>query len=163
MNKHFIFRLSAMTTTTLLAILSNSVVVQSADEGNKGEIRLALNSAYLSTPIEIGGLKVRQLSLTGALKQTNGIGKLTLDPNSCFLNQFGDTTACTRIAPLLWKVNFKQLKIDDPNKQKRRLYSITGDGLPKRLFLVVPPSAAGPYRFILESDKNPAQVVITLE
>lgn len=163
MNKRFIFSLSAMTTAMILTTFITSATVQSADEAKKGQIKLALNSVFFVTPIKIGNGKYRQVSLTGVLKETSGTGSLKLDINTCRLNQFGDKTACTKIGVFPYEVKFQRLRIDDPQKQKRRLYSITGKGLPKNLFLVVPSSAAGPYRFISSSDKNTTQAVITLE
>ena len=40
------------------------------------------------------------ITLTGTIKGDQGSGTLSLDPNSCVLNSFGDTGTCTQLLSL---------------------------------------------------------------
>jgi hypothetical protein len=64
-------------------------------------------------------------------------GVLSLDPNTCSLNAFGDPGACTLIAIQGIAVDIRQREIADPSNLNRRFYDVTGEGLPPGLALIV--------------------------
>jgi hypothetical protein len=156
-----------ISTALLMALIASSLFlsingVQSADENQADVIRLFLRSAYLSSPIEVGNVKCRQISLTGIIKGEEGSGRLVLDPNSCFLNSFGDTKVCSKVFPPTIEVKFRRLQDQDPEGLGRMLFSVTDDNLPKTFCLVVPTNEKASYRFVLGPEDR-AQDVVTLE
>ncbi len=132
-------------------------------EGNNNN-KLAMMSAYQVSSFKIGDKTYRQAAFVGVLKDEGGQGVLMLDPNTCGLNEFGDAQASTRLAHDHYKVELQRLDTKDPNKLRRYLYSVTGEGLPKSLFLVVATGeeVAG-YRLVVGVEKGSATSVITLE
>jgi hypothetical protein len=157
----------SMSTALLAAVIASSLFlstngVQSADTNKADVINLSLNSAYLSTPIQVGPRPCRRITLTGTIKGDAGSGTLALDPNGCVLNSFGDTQACTLIATFGQDVKFQRLQQEDPRNLGRILYSVTGDELPKGIFLVVPTNEKAAYRFVLGQEAG-TPAVVTLE
>jgi hypothetical protein len=87
--------------------------------------QIALESKYLSTAVEgFHGYRI-----AGKL---GGKAKLTMDPNICALNQYGDRTICTKIALTVQDVKLSELKIKDPTGQGRRLFGVSGHDLHAR-------------------------------
>ncbi len=157
----------SMSSALLTAFLASSLFlstngVQSADEKKADEIKLSLNSAYLSSPIKVGQRQYRQIALTGTIKGDEGSGTLSLDPNACGLNPFGDTAICTRIATTAQKVKLQRLRMADPKNLGRMLFSVTDDELPKPFSLVVPTNEKASYRLVIGQEAG-AQTVVTLE
>jgi hypothetical protein len=64
---------------------------------------------------------------------------LTLDPNTCQLDAFGDRTICTRIAVRRLDVHCHELRLADPSGRGRRIFSLRASGadaLPASLTLI---------------------------
>jgi hypothetical protein len=89
-------------------------------------------------------------------------GTLTLDPNVCGLNNFGDPTICTEIAPRKIKVELAPTDTADPSGQNRNLYGVIGKGLRNPLFLVELTQPGSSFRFVSRAGDDVARVV-TLE
>ncbi len=155
----------ALTTVSVLAILplgSPFLLAQAGNNNNNN--RLAMMSAYQVSSFKIGEKVFRQAAFIGVLKDEGGQGILMLDPNTCSLNEFGDAQASTFLAQDHHKVELRRVGTADPNKLRRYRYSITGEGVPKSLFLVVATGEeiAG-YRLVVGTEKGGASAVITLE
>jgi hypothetical protein len=97
----------------------------------------------------------------GEITDAGGSGVLLLDPNACSLNEFGDRSECTLIGFPQRKVTLARLRADDPLKQGRRLYSVTGEKVPAKTTLVAPGAAGGNYRLLIDSDKGQSLVTLT--
>ncbi len=84
-----------------------------------------------------------------------GSAQLVLDPNGCSLNQFGDTTICTLMAPRVFECELKPLKLADPLKLNRTVFEIvpTDFPLPPRFHLVTA-SKSHPMRLVISSDDS---------
>jgi hypothetical protein len=102
-----------------------------------------LDSAYLARAISLSpdapGAHAVSLLVDGWLGQEAVRAILIADPNVCTINDFGDRTACTRLAPRSYAVALTRLRADDPAYAGRRLYAITGAGMPDGLTLVMYP------------------------
>lgn len=101
-----------------------------------------LESLYLATSVRLGadgpgGHGIR-LALTdgGAAEMT---GTLSLDPNACSLNAFGDREMCTKIAIRVIAVTATLQRLGDPKGLGRSFYALHGEGLPHDLALIVYP------------------------
>ncbi len=153
-------RMASLIMALVFLVGSSNLPGQEGNNNNK----LAMMSAYQVSSFKIGDKTYRQAAFIGVLKDEGGQGVLMLDPNSCSLNEFGDAQASTRLAHDHHKVELRRLDTKDPNKLRRYLYSVTGEGLPKSLFLVVATGeeTAG-YRLVLGAEKGGANSVITLE
>lgn len=134
--------------------------------GAAGERPFDVRSAYLGDPL-LGGHRVRLEGFVGGIPGAGAI--LELDPNRCQLDEFGDVTTCTRMAPRRIEVKLSQVKIGDPSGMGRQLFVV--QGLPTepahspgpRLFLVVPPQGSGDsWRLVLDAGEAGRRVV-TLE
>lgn len=86
---------------------------------------LHLDSLYLVTGIELGGHTVHRIRLDFGGRDRDARHQLILDPNTCTLDAFGDTTACTRMALRTVDITLTPHQTDDP----RHLYLLTGEGL----------------------------------
>lgn len=153
--------MAALALTLLLIGLSAPAQQGDNNDNNK----LSMMSAYQLNSFRVGDKTYRQAAFVGLLKDEGGKGVLMLDPNTCSLNDFGDALASTRLSHDHYQVELKRLATADPNKLRRYLYSITGEGLPKTLFLVVATGeeTAG-YRLVLGAETGgEASAVITLE
>lgn len=104
---------------------------------------LHLESEYLATAMSLSpdapGAHAVALFVDGWLGQEAVRGKLIADPNVCDVNEFGDRTACTRLAPRSYSVALTRLRAEDPACAGRKLYAITGAGLSDGLTLVMYP------------------------
>lgn len=154
-------RLMTMLTMALVFLFGPSELP--GQQGNNNN-KLAMMSAYQVSSFKIGDKTYRQAAFIGALKDEGGSGVLMLDPNTSGLNEFGDAQASTRLAHDHHKVELRRLDTKDPNRLRRYLYSVTGEGLPKSLVLVVATGeeVAG-YRLVVGVEKGVATSVITLE
>lgn len=94
------------------------------------EEAISLDSGYLVNKVLDG----HQLQLKGKL---NGEGTLTVNPNTCTFDAFGDTGACTLIATQDFPVKIGRLRTADPRGEGRRLYAIEGEGVPAGIHLVI--------------------------
>lgn len=103
-----------------------------------------LTSAYLPTSVAGGNL----ISIKGEIRGQAGKATLVVDPNSCGLDEFGDRTICTQIAPLPQQVSLQQLRTKDPTGKGRRLFSLTGQEFKGKFTLVVPRRPNGTYRLL---------------
>ena len=102
-----------------------------------------LDSAYLARALPLSldapGAHAVSLLVDGWLGQEAVRAILIADPNVCIINDFGDRTACTRLAQRSYPVALTRLRADDPAYAGRRLFAITGAGLPDGLTLVMYP------------------------
>jgi Leucine-rich repeat (LRR) protein len=145
----------------VLADVGTFAAAQGKKETGK-EISLDLTTTRLSTPIELEGSKYYRIRVVGMLKDPEvGEGVLLLDPNEkMFLNAFGDIEGGTKIAEGPVKIRMTRLRIQDPAGLGRKLYSVSGDKLP-RLTFVVPASPNESYRLLV--GEKEMKRVITLE
>ncbi len=104
---------------------------------------LRLESAYLTRALSLSpdapGAHVVSLFVEGWLGQEAVRARLVADPNVCDVGDFGDRTACTRLAPRSYAVALTRLRAEDPASAGRRLFAITGAGLPDGLTLLMYP------------------------
>lgn len=105
--------------------------------------RFRAESVYLGAQVPLSpdappGRKFT-LSVNGWLGEESVLGQLVVDPNVCQLNEFGDRTSCTRIASRTYDVALTRLRIPDPAHLDRKVFAVTGQGLPEDLVLVVYP------------------------
>lgn len=126
-----------------------------------GRPALEIASAYLSPPVTVGDRSIRGVVFRGEITDTGGSGTLILDPNGCSLNEFGDRVECSLIGFPDRKVTLARVRVDDPLKQGRRLYSVTGEKVPAKTTLVTPGGAGGDYRLLIDSGNGPALVTLT--
>lgn len=99
-----------------------------------------LESLYLrsGTRLTRGGRVAHSVSLrlTGRPGEQMQ-GTLRLDPNTCGLDEFGDEEFCTRIGFFGIDVQVSRSSLADPAGLMRKIYRVTGEGLPEELLLVV--------------------------
>jgi hypothetical protein len=151
--------------TILLSAFTGVAIVfcyhaaQSADKAD--ETKLSHRSIHLAAPVQIGESRFYQVTLTGTLQGNGGEGELTLDPNACGLDAFGDATICTQIAHVTHPVKFVRLRSLDPQGLNRWLYDV--NGLPMRAFLVVPVNEKAAFRLVFGSDDDKTRTALTLE
>ncbi|QDT26052.1 hypothetical protein Enr10x_13500 [Gimesia panareensis] len=144
-------------------VVQISVGKQTGD--NSTGKRLQLDSTYQTTPIDFGvgpGKGARGITLIGMIADQETI-ILSLDPNTCSLNEFGDRDGCTKMALTNLKVKLSQLRLADPLKLGRQIYRIESNQFPKSLvvYLIVPKSESG-YRLKVENPKSD-DIVVPLE
>lgn len=130
-----------------------------AGQPNNNAREIALQTAYLDHPLA----GARHVAVTGTVGGPDGgAGEITLDPNTCRLDEYGDRMGCTRRAVRRVPARFQLLKPADPARGRPLLYRIAAEGLPEELFLVVPVRDGGAYRLIAR-DRNATSRVVTLE
>lgn len=109
-----------------------------AEPGQAQQVQL--ESLYSNTSVRLTNdtppAHTVSLTLSGRVGSTL-MGTLALDPNACSLDAFGDRQACTRIAVRAIDVELQLVRAVDPAQLGRRLYAVTGEGLPRDLSLVV--------------------------
>lgn len=132
--------------TASLGIVAGLLAAQAAQAQ-----KLSLESKYLSSAAS----GYHGYRIDGKL---GGAAKLTLDPNSCGLDQWGDRTICTKIALTIKNVTLHEAKIKDPTGQGRRLFSVSGHGLTVDLKLVTTKSADDGW-FVLTSRSGQRRIV----
>lgn len=101
---------------------------------------LRLESLYLNTSVRLieDGPPARTVSLTlSRISQAEMMGTMILDPNVCNLDDFGDQQGCTKIAVRGIDVELQLAQLADPTPAGRRLFEVSGEGVPKGLALIV--------------------------
>jgi hypothetical protein len=133
-------------TRTLIALLPLSIAAcpdpSAVDPSEPAmEIRsVQLESLYSNDPVRLGTdvLPARSLSLHLVGRTDTALkGTLVLDPNTCSLGPFGDRRACTRIAVRAIDVEVERVRTLDPGRLRRRLFDVSGEGLPEGLSMIV--------------------------
>jgi len=76
---------------------------------------------------------------------------LTIDPNVCQINEFGDRTLCTKIAIRHFEVDVSRLRLADPLGLGRQIFALRGRDLPVPIRLV---ADARFERFYLVTDRE---------
>ncbi|OJT24135.1 hypothetical protein BO221_13165 [Archangium sp. Cb G35] len=80
-------------------------------------LHLELETPYQVTPLPLSnGQAVHRITISA----DEGSARVTLDPNICQLDHFGDTTACTRIATRFFDAKLSLLEVRDG----KRLFAI---------------------------------------
>jgi len=105
--------------------------------------KMNLESLYLLTAVSLGadgpgGHGIR-LTLTGRGGAAELTGTLSLDPNACSLNAFGDREMCTRIAVRTIAVTATLQRLGDPQGLGRSYYALHGEDMPHGVALIVYP------------------------
>jgi hypothetical protein len=134
-----------------------AVTAVEAAQPVQGARRISLRSGYLAAPLG----QFRQFTLTAELAGGQGSGVLTLDPNTCTLDEFGDPAGCTRMAVTKAQVQLTRLRIADPRGQNRQLWTVSGSPLSGTLTLAAPASSTGPHRLIHTTSSG--KLVVPLE
>ena len=121
-------------------------VVGSADEAGR---EIALQTVYLTETVG----RAHGISIVG---RAPGKARVTLDPNVCAINEFGDRTICTLIALSIVDVDVVQIRLADESSQGRAIYELRGKLPPEgsRWFLVGPPRDRTHYRLVVQTDKD---------
>ncbi len=143
--------------TTILFSGAWTAFAQDVDqEATKAPTRpkVALRSVYLADRIG----SARQIIIEGEL---GGEGKVTLDGNTCTVDQFGDTQICTEIFFPPVDVKIKQLRLADPSGQGRRVFLLEGELNPKdyRYYLIVPRRRSEAHRLVVDMGEDNRRVV----
>lgn len=122
-----------------------------------GDRKFALETCYLHQALE-GAHRIR---IVGSLdEQGTGKGKLTLDPNTCMLDLFGDPTGCTLIGFKDIDISLKRVK--PAAAAARSVYVINGSPLANQLYLVFSYEPKHASRLVSEG-RDGVQRVVTLE
>jgi hypothetical protein len=106
----------------------------------------SVKSLYLSEPIE----GFHQIRFAGDLKSSDGTASLVLDPNTCGVNQFGDTEICTKINPSSRRVGLTKLRTEDPQGKNRSLWLVSNAPISGNIFFVTSSASPVPTRLIYE-------------
>ena len=145
----------------LVMVCIGSFVPQSRGDDPAANVpeKVALTTAFLARPVG----RAHQITIRG---QLGGKGEVTLDGNTCSVNQFGDSEICTEIffAPI--EVDFVQLRLADPSGQGRRIYRLDGKLAPENYhyFLVVPHEGRGEHRLVINAgDDNRRVITLVVE
>ncbi len=145
---------------SLTAVLMTTGLNPGAFESQSADVDdvvLSLTSTYLSSPINYGDRPYHQITFTGRIHGESGVGVLSLDPNQCQLNLFGDRSGCTEIA--LTEIQVQLVRVPKPDPQNRQLFRVSADGLPESCYIVVPSDAGVAYRFIIADHESASEVV----
>jgi hypothetical protein len=153
-------RMTSLPTRVVLLLLaaawsfSGARAVRSEDTGGRA---IALETVYLAEPVG----RARGITIVG---RAPGDAKVTLDPNVCALNQFGDRTICTLIGPVTVDVKIVQLRLADNSSQGRAIYVLRGALPPEGSdwSLVGPPRGGTHYRLVVRTGEDRVRP-ITLE
>jgi len=117
-----------------------------------------LVSLYLDPPAKLAAdvraahgvhLTFRRLPKPGSMA-----GTLSLDPNKCSLNGFGDREGCTKIATQAIAVTVTQMRLGDPRGLDRAFFEIRSDEIALRLSLIRYPDLER-YRLVHEAGVVP--------
>lgn len=138
-----------------VALLSGGIGgVQAADGGGR---EISLQTVYLTEPVG----QTHRISIEG---RAPGNAQVTLDPNVCGINLFGDRTVCTLIATRTVDVKVVQIRLADESSQGRAIYELQGSltQADSRWFLVGPPRGGSHYRLVVQTGKDNRRP-ITLE
>lgn len=99
-----------------------------------------LESLYMSRGVDLTTDRrlARSVSLSLSGSSSDELqGTLSLDPNACGLTEFGDKDVCTLIGFFGIHVELDRLRLEDPSGLMRKIYSVSGEGLPRDLRMVV--------------------------
>jgi hypothetical protein len=80
-----------------------------------------------------------RLVLTNGADPSVLTGTLSLDPNGCSLNAFGDREMCTKIAIRSIAVSATRMRLGDPKHLDRSFYALHGEDLPLGMALIMYP------------------------
>jgi hypothetical protein len=135
-------------------LFSGVRAVRSEDPGGRA---ISLETVFLTEPVG----RTRGITIVG---RAPGDAKVTLDPNMCALDVFGDRTICTQIAPMTVDVEVVQIRLADNSSQGRAIYALRGALRPEgsRWYLVGPPRGGAHYRLVVETGDDERRP-ITLE
>ncbi len=152
----------------LFMVCSNlSVNLIAADETSATE--KYFHSEYMSctqTFKEINANAYRvQLKLEFAPNMATGTGTLTIDPNNCSINEFGDPGSCTKKNYTQLKFKFAGIKLADPLGLGRTIYEIDLLNTTERdsLFLVLSKDDGDDARLVYNFNKEAVSSVIYLK
>jgi hypothetical protein len=145
---------SRLVRSTSLALVLSAAVVSGSRAVSAAPF--AAQTVYLHQGIE----GYHRITIQGEL---DGAGTVSLDPNTCSVDEFGDTAICTEIAPTIVSITLQDTQKADPDGLGRKLYLLVGAGLQNPLFVVVWPTADHPPRLIYNHRGVNAPVPITLE
>ncbi len=128
----------------LIAVACDRGAIESsappAPDPNPATQSFHLESLYMSTSIRLAqdAPPARTVSMTLSRQSANEMmGTLVIDPNTCRLDDFGDRRGCTRIAVRGIDVELRRVRVADPAHTGRRLFAMTGDGVPRGMTLIV--------------------------
>ncbi|WP_437282424.1 hypothetical protein WME90_18170 [Sorangium sp. So ce375] len=97
---------------------------------------LRLETGYLVEPIPLQkGISAHQIQITSVGGQGSSRVRISLDPNSCTVDSFGEAKACTRVAPLQIEADVELLEACD-DKQLLAIKFKEGNGPAVRLALL---------------------------
>ncbi len=123
-------------------------------------------STYQDTPVDFGIGKFTGIRISGVIADGETID-ITLDPNACRLNEFGDRTTCTLIGPTSLQADLSKQRLSDPAGTNRSIFRVKSTDLPKSLIVyLVKPSTDSGYRIVLQhsdSGGTPERLVVALE
>ena len=142
---------------TLLCWIAGSTGPAAAGGGTLAQ-RLhgrVLTSGYLAEP----ALGARQITLQGS----ESAFTVTLDPNTCGLDAFGDPQTCTRMAPQRVSCRVLRFRAADPTGQDRLLIGLEATTpLPSTMLLVVPQVGREGFRLLVKGPASRQPRVIAL-
>jgi hypothetical protein len=100
-------------------------------------LRLELETPYQVTPLPLSnGQAIHRI----ALSANAGVAQVSLDPNICQLDPFGDTAGCTRIAVRMFEAKLSLLE----ERDGKRLFALEPRGADEpALRLVLHPARQG--------------------
>ncbi|WP_437767720.1 hypothetical protein WME77_12130 [Sorangium sp. So ce764] len=97
---------------------------------------LRLETGYLVEPIPLQkGISVHQIQITTVGEQGSSRVRISLDPNRCTVDSYGEAKACTRVAPVQIEADVELLEECD-QKQLLALKFEGGQGPAVRLALL---------------------------
>lgn len=129
--------------------------VEADDTATMAE-HFAYRTVYLQEAID----GFHQIAIVGF---AGGAGIVELDPNTCTINEFGDTQICTLIAKVERRIRIRDTGIVDPFGMGRRLYQLDGTGLPNPLLIMLPEGEHEAARLIHNNRGPNAPRAVTLE
>jgi hypothetical protein len=123
-------------------------------------LRLDVETPYQVTPLPLSnGQAVHRI----AIFTDGGAARVTLDPNSCSLDPFGDTTSCTRIATRTFEAKLSLVE----ERDGKRLFALEPqDAEMPSLRLVLHPERyrhAVSARLLVLDSAGKIKVVVALE
>lgn len=117
---------------------------------------LSLVSMYLDSPVAgAHGISLR----LGPLVDGHRKGGLSLDPNHCGLNRWGDRTGCTKMAIRTIEVVATPMRTLDPAGHHRMLYRVASSDLDREQATLIEYPAAGLWYLVYERRENGTSVV----
>ena len=105
---------------------------------------LDLASAYGATGGRVHSVGLRLSAESHGHRE----GTLSLDPNSCTLNAWGDREGCTRMAIRQLAVKTTRMRTLDPAGHRRVLHEVTSDGFQKERANLIEYAAAGLWTLV---------------